>query len=761
MNELSGKIPDKIWNIVPGDPTKEAVLVRELHLSPLLARLLINRSIDNSEVVRDFLQPNLEHCHSPFLFKNIGRAIERVEQALEREERILIYGDSDVDGVTSTALMLRYLQRRSDHVSAYISGEEGYGLKPEVLKEAHREGVRLVISVDCGISSFDEADLMASLGIDFIILDHHEAQEILPQAVAVIDAKVPLAGYPFRDLAGVGTALKFITGCFIAHLDGFCPTYVAVDLETTGLDPDLAEIIEIGAVRYRYYREVETFHCLIKPSGPIPAEIIDLTGLSDVDVEQGWTLERAMTEFEAFLGNDPLVGHNLPFDMSFLKKAVKQTKQNALKNAQHDTLALSRQVYPQLNNHRLETVARAVGIVQEEEHRALADARCAGELNFVLSTRLWQPKIAKFMHYFLDLTALGTIADVVPLTGENRILTKIGLDQLKKSPSLGIRMLIDRKYNQKETISSRDIAWGIAPIINAAGRIGNGSLSLELMKTTSKSEARELIRQLEDINQQQKTKVQNMIMHYMSLVPDQVHLPDDRFIFLSSEGQETGITGIVANKFLDKYGRPTFIITSNGEDAIGSCRAFGNIDLVAILDECKHLLRQYGGHKHAAGYALSPSKIEQFRQQLIEIMNRLVKESDLIPLVNIDLAIESEYLTMTLFDDLDVIEPFGQDNSYPLFCLKGIIPLDMSSFGMNDLHLRLIIDSQNEPLTAIGWNKGHLISVLRQSIRPLDIAFGLQKNVWRGRTSLCLNIEHLRYSSQECVEEAVLFPNNG
>jgi len=745
------KIPDKIWKLKKGDPEKELILINELNISPLLARLLVNRSLDDSQSVQSFLYPTLEQLHSPFLFNQMGQAIERLEQAIACQEKILVYGDSDVDGVTSTALVIRYLQKRTELVSAYISGLEGYGLKPEIIQRAYGEGVKLIISVDCGISNFEEAELMKTLGMDFIVLDHHESQGTLPEAVAIIDAKVPGTNYPFRDLAGVGIALKFITGCFVANLEEFQPVVIAVDCETTGLDPETAEIIEIGAVKYFYGEPVAEYQCLIKPRSPIPSEITTLTGIDDTAVATGKPLAEAMMSFLDFAGEDPLVGHNISFDLSFLKKAARKTLDRQIKNPIHDTLELSRYVLGHLQNHRLETVVSALNIPSGKSHRALPDAHNAARLYYRLKTMMLQPKITKFINYFVDLVALGTIADVVPLVGENRVLTKIGLECLKKSPSLGIRMLIEKKVGDKPHISSRDIAWGIAPIINAAGRFGKGDLSLELVRTSKKRVARDLIRQLEEINQKQKMKVQNMIQFFMTLVPEQVQLPQDRFIFLYSEGLETAITGIVANKFLDKFSRPTFILTNNGTTAIGSCRAFGNIDLVAILDACKDVLFQYGGHKNAAGYTLSLENITAFRQRLTEIINRLVDDKDLIPMINIDLEIDPKNINLSLLDDLNVIEPFGQENSYPLFCLTGITALDISSFGPDDAHLRLIIDCLDESLTAIGWNKGHLSSTLKESYRPLDIAFGLQKNTWRGNSTLCLTIEHLKYSAENNI----------
>lgn len=745
------KYPDKIWHYKEGNQEIEQKLMKRYSISKLLARLLVNRGFDESPLLDNYLRPALSQLHNSFLFDEMVEAVERVRLAIKQGEKIMIYGDSDVDGVTAASVLYRYLSRKSKNVTTYISGDEGYGLKNQKVLEALQDGVKLIISVDCGITNTEEADFIQSLGMDLIIIDHHESQDNLPKALAIIDAKVPNSSYPFRDLAGVGAALKFVTACFFAQLDEYPNDAVAIDIETTGLSADDAEIIELGAVRFRYGVPREKFSIFIRPAKAIPLEITALTGISDSDVASGQSLEEALEGFLDFIGERPIIGHNIQFDLAFINKALSRLKRGKIKNKIHDSLTLSRKTYPQLKSHKLETLIEFHQLHPEGVHRAYDDALTSGKIYFITLIHTLQPKLDRFTLYFLDLVALGTVADVVPLINENRIFTRFGLHRLGQSPSIGLRMILDENKSASGDISSRDIAWGTAPMLNAAGRIGKGQLSYELLTSSDKKKARQLVSYLQDLNKLQKANVQKMYQMFLNQIEEKVDLTHDKVICLYHAACETGITGVVANKVLHSIGRPTVIITSDDEKAIGSARAFDNIDLIKILDGCKEYLNQFGGHKHAAGFSLDIDAVGPFQKRILELTGELLRDEDLVPRVSIDCELTAGEIDNFLLEELAVLEPFGEANPYPLFSLKELIPLDISSFGPDDRHLRLIIDGGKDTLTAIGWNKGYMGKKLIESALPLDIAFVIEKNIWRNRVTIQLIIEHIKISNSKVV----------
>lgn len=729
------------------DEENTIILQKELNLSKELSHLLVNRGYNNVEAAKKFLYSNLTELHNPFLFKEMAIAVARVEKAIERKENIVIYGDSDVDGVTATALMYRYLERRTKNISTYTSSNEGYGLNTNVIKRLSDEKVSLIISVDCGITNFEEAELLSELGIDFIIIDHHESQNNHPKATAIIDAKLPSSNYPFRDLAGVGTALKFITACFIANLPEFPKHLVAIDVETTGLNSSSDEIIEIAAAYFHYGQPGETFSTLVSANKPLPAEITKLTGISSKDLENAMNLSDAMKQWHNFIGDSPLLGHNISFDLSFLKRALKKTLKINLKNKSYDTLPLSRTIFPQLTNHKLGTIKEFLQLADYGQHRALADAQYAGQIFFIATEKSLNSKIKKFINYFLDLVTLGTIADVVPLVGENRILAKYGLKKIRSSPSNGLRMLVQRQVQNSQELTSRDISWGIAPIINAAGRAGKGNIALELFTSKNKSDIRKLLDKLKEFYGIQKGKVVEMYEAFLQELPPKHELFQERIICIYKPGFDPGITGVVANRFLGNFNKPAFIITSSEGKATGSARSSKDINVKEILELCEDYFIQFGGHKHAAGFSLQEDKIEPFINYLKIVVNTHIEKVTLLPQLTIDCKLSPSNLNFSLLDDISLLEPFGEANPAPIFSINNIIPLDISSFGVEGKHLKLIIDSNDEPLTAIGWNLGNLADELWESGKKLNIAFLLEKNTWRHRTSLRLIIQDILPSS--------------
>lgn len=487
----------KVWQLQENSQTEYSGL--DIGLTATTLSILQKRGINSTEGILDFLRPSLLDVHSPFLFQDMAAVISRIARAKENQEKILIYGDYDVDGITSTALLYKVFQKLGLDAYVYIPHRsEGYGIKKDVVEKAAQSAVKLIVSVDCGITAVEEVLLAAEIGIDFIITDHHEPQNELPASLAIINPKVPGSGYPFRELAGVGVAYKLVQA----------------------------------------------------------------------------------------LGQE--FGQGAPADF----------------------------------------------------------CECA----------------------YLDLVALGTIADVVPLTGENRILVASGLRQMKNTIHTGLRALLAECGLAARVPKAGQIAFIVAPRINAAGRLDTAKAALNLLLEENDEEALALAAQLSRENAHRQD-VQGKILAEAEEMLDQEQLPD--VIVLSSPDWHHGVIGIVASKLVERYYRPVFIIAEADGVGKGSARGISGYHVLKELQEQAGLLTHFGGHQQAAGFTLPIENIALLRKALNEgicsLGGELFKQK-----VAVDSEIMMEEIDLGLFAEIEQLAPFGMGNPAPLFVTKGV-----------------------------------------------------------------------------------------
>jgi single-stranded-DNA-specific exonuclease RecJ len=549
----------------------------ELGISSIAAQVLINRGLDTVSKAQEFLNPDPSMLHDPFVFSDMGQAVGRVFKAINNHEKILVYGDYDVDGITSISVLLPVLRELGAEADYYIPNrvEEGYGLNMPAVRAAAESGVRLIITVDCGIAAHAEIQYAADLGMEVIITDHHEPPRILPDACALINPKIPDCSYPFADLAGVGVAFK------------------------------LAQAL------------------LIKSKG--------------------------------------------------------------------------------------------------EESRNDALDR------------------------YLDLVALGTIADVVPLLGENRVIVKFGLEKLSETRNVGLQALIRVSGLLEKKMDPVAVGYSLAPRINAVGRIGDPGMGVELLLTSQVEHAERLARSLDAQNRERKEQESQILEDALDLICSQVDLDTDRVIVLAGKGWHTGIVGIVASRICEMYYRPTILISVEEDEARGSARSIEEFHIYHALSKCSDNLLRFGGHEQAAGLAICPERIDEFRRQINAIANEVLHGDDLIPKVNIDCRVDLDSLSFNLLDDLDVLGPFGMKNPEPLFCLSGIKVAEYRPVGEGGRHLKLKVRSDSATtLDAIGFDMGEYCNMLFESSGNIDVVFSLNENTWNGRTSLQLRLADIR-----------------
>ncbi|MHC4712091.1 MAG: single-stranded-DNA-specific exonuclease RecJ [Planctomycetota bacterium] len=556
-----------IWRLAECDLNAAHRLAADLSLSPIIGQILWTRGHRTRDDALRFLRPSLDHLYDPETLDGIAEAVSRISQAVARNERILVYGDYDVDGMTAAALLYHFFSLLSADVDYFLPrrSEEGYGLNAEVLRKCRGDGVSLVVTVDCGISARREAGLARELGLDLIITDHHEDERRLPDAVAVINPKKPGSRYPCRDLAGVGVAFKLVWA-LARHFSG---------------------------------------------------------------------RKKVSPEFRDFLLN-------------------------------------------------------AVGLV-----------------------------------------ALGTVADVVPLTGENRALVNAGLDALCNTRLPGIRALMN-VVGLTEGLSARDIAFRLAPRLNAAGRLNEPLAGFELLTTDSFGKAFELAKDLEAKNRRRQSIERRIYRSARKALISAGDPRERRVILLAEEGWHPGVLGIVASRLAEEFYRPTLLLSIEGDVARGSARSIPPFHLFRALSACEGHLVSYGGHAQAAGIAVTTGAIASLREAL-ETEAAGLSPEDLTPTIPVDAEVSLSDITPGVVRQLSMLEPFGEKNPPPRLMTRNLQAAGrLRRLGSDGQHLSFFVRDGSIGVRAIAFSWGDFRSRLERHDGPVSLVFEPQLDTWRG-----------------------------
>ncbi|EQB63898.1 MAG: Single-stranded-DNA-specific exonuclease RecJ [candidate division Zixibacteria bacterium RBG-1] len=561
------------WRVIPeADSLAAARFSGETNLPLVLCKILLKRGINSRQEAEKFLNPAFSDLIDPFVLPDLEKASDRIILALKNKEKIMLFGDYDVDGITATALLYLCLSHLGGEVSYYLPNRllEGYGLSKEGIKEAQKRGAGLIVSVDCGMTAVEEADFAQEIGINLIITDHHEPKEKVPDAYAVVNPK--RTDYPGGELSGVGVAFKLISGVF----------------RKLGLD-------EKGLIRH------------------------------------------------------------------------------------------------------------------------------------------------------LDLVALGTSADIVPLTKENRILVKLGLEQLEKSEKFGIQDLILNSGLEGKKLATSHIVFGLAPRINAVGRLGDAQCAIKLLSTTDPREASQLALFLEMENRRRR-EIDERTMKEALEMAEREFKSEDKAIVLVRENWHPGIVGIIAARIAEIYYRPTVLLALDGQEAKGSARSIPSFHLFEALNECKELLIRFGGHKQAAGLALEKKNLESFKEKLQNVASQKLTEENLIPQLNIDCEVNLDEINQELVTYLEQMAPFGPGNMRPVLVTKNLGNFAQPSVVGNN-HLKLRINQNNKQLDGIAFEQGDFIKPLSARDVRYDLAYVLENNFFNGNNSVQLRVKDIKLSS--------------
>lgn len=558
----------KSWQYYEQKSELAEEIAKKNNISILLAQILINKGIVKDEEIKVFLEPKRNNFYDPFLMPDMEKAVDRIIKAIKNKEKVLIYGDYDVDGITSTTVLKKFLQERGIDAKYHIPNrlKEGYGLNIKALEQIAKEGIQLMITVDCGISGIEEIEFANSLGIETIITDHHEPVEKLPNALAVVDAKRKDNKYPFNQLAGVGVVFKLIQ----------------------------AISIKLGLEEKEYLK-------------------------------------------------------------------------------------------------------------------------------------------------YLDLVCLGTISDIVPLIDENRVIAKLGLKLVNVTKNLGLKTLIGASgYSMAD---SNTISFGIAPRINACGRMGFAEDALNLLLSENAEEVSKLASNLNEYNRQRQETEKEIFTDAIRQIGEKEQ--NEPAIILGNDGWHHGVTGIVSSKITEMYFKPSILIGFEGNEGKGSGRSIPGIDLHEAIVKCSSKLEKCGGHAMAIGLSVKKENFEAFKEEV----NAYLKTKDLNEIqqiIMVDAVVNLKDIKLSVVEELNLLEPFGEVNKMPLFCFKNL-KIDSIRALTEGKHLKLTLRDDNMIINAIGFNMGDKAEEYRLGDK-VDVIGCLEINEYNGMKNIQLNLKDLMKS---------------
>ena len=708
------------WVKSPVTIQQIAPLCEKFNIDKLLASILVRRGITEGKDILYFLESDMRFTHNPFLFNSMEDAVERITQAEEEGEKILIFGDRDVDGVTSTTILYDYLKQRNIDVRCRLPLEsEAYGLSKQAVDDFAAEDGTLIITVDCGISNFEEIEYAASLGIDVIVTDHHNAPENLPPAIVILDPKAPDSGYPFVDISGAAVAFKLVSALRFSHSDFYNSELCLMDIT------ELEDSYEISCVKIRNLVKVKELHEKIIP-GKTTIYDLKLPYFLQGQVIYAWN----STEIKKQLNE--IFGSGIEFSIYDLQAEVVKL-----------IPALKGKTSSQI--HASSTIAK---YMSEQMSVSVIDSL------FNLYVTWCKKFIAKQNEGAsqneqrdLQLVALAAIADIMPLKNENRIFIKRGIASIKeKGPREGLSELFAQLKINPQALTSTDIAWTITPALNAAGRLGQADLALSLLISSDPAERNSLAARIYSLNEERKRLVS---MATFQIKDNKIQYSDDndgKLCVIVDENIHPGITGNIAGKLMQDKNIPAIVVTKSEDVYKGSMRSCRGFICTEFLSRFGDFFINYGGHNAAAGFSFNGDKLELFHKKIKEIVPSINLEEENLD-IYIDAEIPPEYLTPETFNLLDKMEPFGSENRELTLVSKNVRIIDAIKQGKKEpLSLKLVFEFGKYKIPAMFFGQAERLGKDIFTGQSYEILYTMVKNYFNGDVTPQLRLKEVRKS---------------
>lgn len=704
---------------------KESVsvdLVRKLNetyqVDYITASLLARRGAVDPESVRFFLESDVSYLHNPFLFDEMENFVERILQARDEHEYVRVFGDRDVDGITSTVLMVQELEALGMEVSWRLpEGDEPYGLTRAGLEDAAKDRVTLAITVDCGISNNEEIAYARELGIDVLITDHHIAGDVIPAAEAVINPKLSGGGYPFAHLAGCGVVAKCIWALRFASSDFYREECVLLHTVPGNTKPG-EETIIIEAARVKN---------LIMEDRLIEEVVPGLLGIHQSRMLQ-------------FLDcGVPILVLDRDVESQLLHRAFGSTVDIHM----GELRAQFERVLPQVVGKSLFSLMRV--------SRSVRYTKTASELDllyslFVAYVLRMVPALSSEYEEILDLVALGTVADLMPMIDENRILVRTGLTKISEGKRKGLLALLSMQNLVGKRLSTTDVGWQITPIINASGRLGKPQIAAHMLLAKDMHACEEYAGELVRLNKERQRQGEDSWERILPKAKTSHGVFDGKFLLVEDSTVSRGLTGIMASRLLRQFNTPSMVIAHVDDVRVtGSMRSPQHFDVREFLHTFEDLFIDFGGHRCAGGFSMDQKYLEIFRSRISEAIE-LIESREVLdeePLV-IDVELPPDYLTPKLISLVETFEPYGEGNPPLQFLIKGAVVEEVQllhrSKGSGPAHVKLQLQYGQYRWPAVFWNAADEVGTAFSENDEVDVVFRMGRNYFRNNESLQLTI---------------------
>lgn len=696
-----------------GDEVRELSSTYDIDL--LSAAILTRRGVTDSEDLVYFLEDDPSYLHSPFLFDEMEDAVDRILMARSEGERVLVFGDRDVDGITSTVLMVRTLRELGIDVQwAVPMGDDPYGLTSAVVEKYAAEDVTLIVTVDCGTTNHREIDRAAELGVDTIVVDHHNPREVLPAAVAIINPKLSESPYPFSGLSGCGVASKLRWALQFAQTDFYKQPLVLLNARP-GNDTVILE-----ALKLENLVEIDrTSETLV----PGVARASDARIVSFVE------------------------GHEvLAYDVPAQEQLIRQAFGDAVEVHLLDLAPKIWEHFPRLRD-------RSLLRMRDASRLARYAKTSPGELDvfralFLAFVGASEPTVEQKYLEMVDLVALGTLADMMPLVNENRIIVRRGLERISSSPRPGLRKLLEKQNILGKTISSTDVGFQLSPVINATGRLGEPDKAVRLLLSEEGEDLSTLAETVVGLNTERR-RIGEEAWEMVQVPARQSYEElEGRLVLVVERRIHRGVTGILAGRLARVFNAPAVVITENEGRGVGSIRSARGFGATAFLSDLSDLLDEWGGHNEAAGFSLSLDRIDSFVERAREEATRLELEADTEAAISVDAELPPKYLTPELEGVVKRFAPFGQANPPLRFMARGLTVQDVRFMGKEDQHLRFLVNAGDYRWPAVYWNAAERYQRDFRQDERVDLLFELQKNFYQNRETPQLHVLDVRRSGE-------------
>ncbi len=687
------------WNKEHIDKDRVRALATRYNIDLLTAAILVRRGITEPGEIKFFLEDDLLFMHNPFFFIEMEDAVDRIMRAVDEGERAMIFGDRDVDGITSTVLLKEELAALGLECNwALPLGDAPYGLTNEAVDACYDGSCSLIITVDCGISNVQEVAYAAEKGIDTVVIDHHLPQETLPPAVAMIDPKISESGYPFRDLAGCGVVAKLIWALEFARTEMYKEEVVLLNTRP-GNDTVILE-----AVKLRNLVEVDRVTENLVP------------GM--VRLEQ--------SRLESFLVGTQILVYGEPVHTRLLKKVFGEGVEINLL----DVAPKIWEIFPALREKSLMKIRDKSKTNQYfPDSSEELDIFVNLFISFVLRS---YSALSKDFEKRLDLVALGTLADLMPLTGENRILVRKGMEQLNKVEREGINELLLQQNLLGKRLSTTDVSWQISPVINATGRLGEPDKAARMFLTEDPEERTSLVEEIIAINKRRKKQGDTAWKAVLPQAEKRYRELGEQMVLVRDSSIHRGITGIIAARLVQYFGVPAAVVADLDESLVGSMRSIKGFHLKEFLYRFEDLFLDYGGHDYAAGFSMMPDKydefVRRFGEEVAAMEPREVEESQL----NIDAELPTAYLEPSLHTLVERLEPYGEENPPLVFMARSLRIAELSLVGKGEQqHVKMLLDSGAYKWPAIYWRAAEKVDREFSQGDTVDVVFRLGRNYFK------------------------------